>query len=111
MDIGLKKFTLHTVKRPFKDVAEKQEAYRALFNTPHGSKVLQDILAGAGYFEVTPPNGNSPSPDATAHFNNGKKYVCHDILNAMTVKLKPEELQETLVSGIDDYDNNPINGV
>lgn len=109
MDAGLRKFTLHGVKKPFRDVAEKQEAYRALFNSPLGSRVLQDILAGSGYFEVTPPNGNTPSPDATAHFNNGKKYVCHEILNSMTVKLKPAEIQETLVSGIDDYDdNNPI---
>lgn len=105
MDQGLKKFTAHKAKSPFSSAVERQKAYRQLFGSEMGTKVLQDILSTAGWYRSFIPKGGNPDNASQAMFDHGKKHVCYEILNLMTIEL----LESDWVSGLDNYDEQPLN--
>ena len=107
MDDGLKKYTAHGVKSPFNTPIERQEAYRIVFGSELGSQVLQDYLSSLGYYQAFIPNANHPSASVASVFDNGKKFAAHEILQQLTIKLKPVDM----VSAINNYDNEPIRGI
>jgi hypothetical protein len=104
MDNGLKKYTAHGAKSPFADAQARKLAYRETFGKGNGAKVLQDILSSSGFFKPFVPNAAKPNNGEQAMFDHGKKYVCYDILNQLTIKLKESEWTDELVH----YDNNPL---
>lgn len=105
MDQGLKKFTAHKAKAPFSNAAERQKAYRQVFGNEVGSKVLQDILSTSGWYRSFIPKGTNPDNASQSLFDQGKKYVCYEILNLMTIQLNESDM----VAGLDDYDEQPLN--
>lgn len=104
MDKGLKKFTAHGVKPPFSDPAERQKAYREVFSTGYGPKVLQDLLSASGFYKPFIPNSNKADNASQAMFDQGKKYVCYEILNLLTIKLQEVDMTEQLES----YSDTPL---
>ncbi len=104
MDKGLKKYTAHGAKSPFADAKDRQLAYKEVFGTGYGPKVLQDILSSAGFFRPFVPKGDKPDNASQSMFDQGKKYVCYDILNQMTIKLKETEWTDELSN----YNDNPL---
>jgi hypothetical protein len=104
MDNGLKKYTAHGAKSPFADAKDRQAAYRRVFSEGEGARVLQDILSSAGFFKPYVPSSAKPDNNSQAIFDHGKKYVCYEILNQLTIKLKEAEWSDELTN----YDNNPL---
>lgn len=104
MDNGLKKFTAHGAKSPFADAKDRQAAYRRVFAEGEGSKVLQDILSTSGWFRAYVPDASKPDNSSQAMFDLGKKYVCREILNLLTIKLKEAQWTDELVN----YNDNPL---
>jgi hypothetical protein len=104
MDRGLRKFTAHGAKPPFTDAKERQKAYKAVFSSELGEKVLQDILSASGFFKPYIPSSAKPDNVSQAMFDHGKKYFCYEILNLLTIKLKEAEMTAEL----NDYNHNPL---
>lgn len=104
MDRGLKKFALHSVKSPFSDNKEKQKAYRELFSSELGGKVLQDILSESGHYSTYVPNANYAGNAEQGMFAHGKRFVTQYILNQFTVVLQPIEM----TAEIENFDPNPL---
>lgn len=104
MDNGLKKFTAHGAKSPFADAKDRQAAYRRVFAEGEGSKVLQDILSTSGFFKPYVPSSAKPDNAAQAMFDHGKKYVCYEILNLLSIKLKEAQWTDELAN----YNDNPL---
>lgn len=109
MDKGLRKFVIHQAASPFNDAKERQETYKNVFGTVEGQKVLQDILFEAGYFSAYYPNPKNPDNASQAIFNMGKREVCLDLLNTLTLHLKEyKKDDDVMVAGIAEYSDKPI---
>lgn len=108
MDRGLKKFTIHLASSPFSDDKERQKAYRELFSSELGSKVLQDFLSEIGWFKPFIPNSKNAGNSEQSLFDQGKRFAVYTILNTMTVKIKESEIQETLTQSLDFYETDSI---
>jgi hypothetical protein len=104
MDAGLKKFTIHVAKSPFSNEKEKQKAYKQVFSSELGGKVLQDILKDAGWFRPFIPNGSNPDNASASTFDQGKKFVCYTILNTMTVRV----LSVDMTKEVDNYETEGV---
>lgn len=108
MDLGHKKYLLHGAKPPFPNEKEKQKAYKNIFGTELGAKVLLDILNEAGYFRAFMPQAANPDNASAANFDAGKKFVCYTILNTISVVIKQEELEEVLTQSYNNYDTKEL---
>jgi hypothetical protein len=67
-------------QRPIAIKARKSAAYRAVFETPEGEIVLQDILREGGLLEVATVDGD---PYAT-HFRDGKRALALHIVETLS---------------------------
>lgn len=108
MDQGYSKFTLHGAKKPFTDEKQKQKAYAEVFGTELGSLVLQDILAEAGYFRAFIPQAALPDNKSAGAFDDGKKFVCHTILNTLSVVIKKKTPKEVMTQQFNNYETEAL---
>lgn len=89
MDKRLSKFAYREIKPPFKDDKKQAEAFRELFSSDLGSKVLDSLILDMDYHKPDFPGG----VDVTAQlgFNAGKRYVINHILSAITSQFEAVE--------------------
>lgn len=91
MDTKVKGLVYRGFKKPFKSDKDKAKAYKNLFGTEQGGRVLQDLLAELGYFKPFIPNANLPSTDAQGNFHHGKMFACGYLINLLNVDIEEVE--------------------
>lgn len=85
---------INTFKRipfgePFANEAEQSKAYKKLFSTELGQKVLDSFIIDVDYYRPDLPKGNDVA--AQLAFNAGKRYLVNHILHAMSSAYEVEE--------------------
>lgn len=75
----------------FKGAKEKRDAYRQLFSTREGEKVLQDLLRECSMER----NAFNKDHASQTNFNLGKQCVGYHIVNLMyNIEFKPTEKED-----------------
>jgi hypothetical protein len=102
MDKRLKVISYKPLKHPFSGKNKEREeakAYKKVFSEGDGAKILDALIIDMSYHEYTPPT----EPILMA-FENGKKYVIHHILRALSAEYTTKEIVDniTLMENNDD---------
>jgi uncharacterized membrane-anchored protein len=80
----LDKYTFKPIKPPYDSERDQSIAYKRLFETDDGAKVLESLIIDTDYHKPDLPAGQ----DVTAQlaFNAGKRYVINHILSALSAE-------------------------
>ncbi len=85
----IKVFKRIPIKEPFLDEKEQSKAYKELFSSPLGQKVLDSFMFDVDYHRPDLPKG--ADVNAQLAFNAGKRYLVNHILTALSTQYEGSE--------------------
>ncbi len=87
----LDKLAYRPIKPPFSDEREQSIAFKRLFETDSGKRVLDSLILDMDYHKPDLPAGQDVN--AQLAFNAGKRYVVNHILTSLAAEYTTNEEQ------------------
>lgn len=85
----LDRFLYKEIPPPFKTEAEQTDAFRSLFQSALGEKVLEQLILDTDYHKPDLPAGVDVL--AQLAFNMGKRYVINHIISCIAAEYQGEQ--------------------